>query len=579
MVGAGALRADNWIPGTMEMMNRYSGLPVLAVLMAVSAALALLFFPVTLEDAQITFRYSLRFSEGYEFGMWNRVGEPVEGFTTFLWMVYLSCFGPNIDAIVAASKFTGLFAHVSLVALFGLLFLRFRSSGELPVSLFSNRPYAARAFLLTATALSFFIPLAWYSTSGMEMPVFVLLIALVLFLPLLVEGMVFYAAVSIMLVLLRPDGLLFSVSAPLFYFFMSRKPGFLMVAGLAISAFLVLSVFRYFHFGYLMPNTYYAKSGGAGPLHWAEGASYVGSFLLNYCYLFVPVVVAFFKQYMTQKKAVDIFLLVSFLGVFAYLFLIGRSGGDNFSAFPMWRHGLNLFPLILFCGFYGAQIMSEKYGARISGTFLLLLLLGPVCFSLPGEHSKFLRDQMTSAIGSYPSLNSDYRNNELLLWLREISDENTIISTPLAGALPLTVDAVHIDVLGLNDEFIAHNGSFDPRGPIDSKTHMNYVMQQRPHIIEGYINASAVIKGEFLEYAVARNRSMMNMDLLLNPAFEEEYLAISNAPYEAMNRILFIRKDYFMDIGSAHGIEVMPVTSLVQAARLVEQRFRMEDGW
>ncbi|MBA2669896.1 MAG: hypothetical protein H0U67_05945, partial [Gemmatimonadetes bacterium] len=56
-------------------------------------ALDLVFYPGTLEDAFITFRYSQHLAAGYGLGAWNIGGERVEGYTSFLWMLLLAGSG------------------------------------------------------------------------------------------------------------------------------------------------------------------------------------------------------------------------------------------------------------------------------------------------------------------------------------------------------------------------------------------------------------------------------------------------------------------------------------------------------
>ena len=81
-------------------------------------------YSFTLEDAQITYRYALRYSEGFPWGTWNRDELPIEGFTTPLWMLILSIFGPNLDSIAHASKLIGSLSALCLVYLFFMLAIK-----------------------------------------------------------------------------------------------------------------------------------------------------------------------------------------------------------------------------------------------------------------------------------------------------------------------------------------------------------------------------------------------------------------------------------------------------------------------
>ncbi len=551
----------------------------LGLLTVAAILLDVLFFSMTLEDAQITYRYALRFAEGYDFGMWNRTGAPVEGFTTFIWMIYLSLFGPNLEAIVYASKITGMVAHVAIVVLFFNLYRAFDSAANgkqtLAINLFKgNEAVAADAFLYASMAVALFVPLAWYATTGMETLLFIALIAYVVFLPMLTGNWLLLAAVSVMLVLTRPDGLLFAFAAALYYWLvskgvskgLSKDKKFIWVAATVIFTFAALTLFRYHYFGHMMPNTYYAKSANAiGLMHIKAGVLYFYEYFVNYFYLFIPVGVLLLKSLIEKKWLEHGFALLVFAGIVVYFLIIAKAGGDNHSAFPFWRHTLNVFPLLVFCTFFSLGAISSQYGRRFSLVTVALLFCMPLILSYPQKQTQGLQKYLASSLASFPDVSNRYNDNPLLLWLKQFSNEETKISTSLAGELPLTLDAYHIDVLGLNDAAIAHNGSFDIEGPLDSKTDMDYVLTQRPDIIEGYMKAKLILQQQDLLNVVSA-RKKMNLDTLLHPVFQQEYMIISNAPYQSFDRILFINKQYHQSLDNREMIEVQPITHLVSVA-------------
>ena len=547
------------------------GSKTLVLLLAIAVVFNILFFSNTLEDAQITFRYALRWSEGFDFGMWNRTGNPVEGFTTFLWMVYLSQFGPNIDSIVTASKITGILAQLSIIGLFFRLHKAYGEGETMALGLFDGQQaQASQAFLYAAIGVSVSLPLTWYASSGMEMLVFVALISYALFLPLLTANLFVLALISVLLVLTRPDGIMFAFAAPLYCWFIGKDKKYLWVAVASIIAFVSLIAFRYSYFGYFMPNSYYAKSANAEGLHHLKyGILYFGSYVVNYLYLFIPMVLAIWGILRKKQWLSHSFLPLAFAGIALYFAIVAKAGGDNFSAFPMWRHGLNLFPLTLFCTFFALRYLGHAKTRQMSQGILALIVVMPLIFTFPTRNGSFLRGEMAEQIAAFPNLSHDYRNNDLMLWLNNISDENTVISTLLAGELPLTVDAYHLDVLGLNTEEVAHTGTFDTNGPIDSKSNMSYILSQSPDIMEGYVNADKVVAHRDVETAL-KARQKMNFELLLDERFEQNYLMITNAPYPSFNRVLFIHKAYYDKIRHRHDVQVKPVTELVKVAKAMK---------
>ncbi len=542
---------------------------LLLLLILVAFLFDLLFFSNTLEDAQITYRYSLRFAEGYDFGMWNRTGSPVEGFTTFLWMIYLSLFGPNLDHIVYASKVTTILSHISIIILFFALYLKFKNNNH-NINVFKgNEEIASKAFLFTSIAIAVFLPLSWYATTGMETLLFVSLITFILFLPMLTSNIIILSFLTLLLVLTRPDGIMFALASPLYYLWITKNKKYIFLIVLALITFISLAVFRYSYFGYFMPNTYYAKSVNAiGFMHLKAGVLYFGSFFITYIYIFIPIIIMLKKTITDKQIKEKSFFIFSLLGITIYFIILAKAGADNFSAFPMWRHALNLFPLIIFCSFWSIFSIFNRNGKIFSILVVILLFFMPLFFSFPISQANFLKKEVHSGIKKFPDISNEYKNNKFLLWLNKITDDKTVIATSLAGMLPLTVDAYHIDILGLNDEYIAHNGMFDPNGPTDSKTDMDYVMSLKPDLIEGYMNAKIILKGKETQKALLA-RKKMNIDLISNPIFQKEYLIITNAPYQSFNRILFINKDYYHKIKYKFDIEVMPVDNLVFALKLI----------
>lgn len=543
--------------------NKYISLLALII---VTLSLDLLFFSSTLEDAQITFRYSLRLSEGFGFGMWNRTGAPVEGFTTFFWMIYLSLFGPNLECIVYAAKITSILSQLSIIILFYTVAHRLHNNQKLANNIFTSKTSASSAFLFSGITLTAYLPLSWYTSTGMETVPFIALISYALFLPILTNNIIAISSITILLVLMRPDGLMFALASPIYYFAVSKNKNYCIVFSLALLTFVALTLFRYNYFGYLMPNTYYAKSENAiGFLHLKAGLSYFASFIRSYFFVFISLFLCLVFIIRNRKTKEMSFFILALCGIGIYFLILAKSGADNYSAFPMWRHALNLFPLIVFCSFFSVSTLSKRFGTPASVLMLLLIVFTPIFYSTPITEMRFLRSQISGGLKLFPNITNDYNNNKLLLWLKDISTEDTIIATSLAGALPLTVDAHHIDILGLNNEYIAHFGTFSPNGPIDSKTDMNYVLDQRPDIIEGYMNAKLILENNDLTAAIAA-RKKMNIELLSNPIFQNEYLIISNAPYDSFNRILFISSEHYSRIGQKFSVETIPVTNLVNAA-------------
>jgi hypothetical protein len=509
----------------------------------------------TLEDAQITYRYALRYAEGYPWGTWNRLEAPIEGFTTILWMFVISLFGPSLDSIAHASKIFGGFSAFGLVALYFSVAIKSEKNQLLYLT---NSHAIKNASICTSIFCTVSSPIIWYATSGMETVTFIFLINFVLFAPAINFNILGYAFLCISLVAIRPEGVMFAAAAALFYGIRDRR--YLAVLVLVIVSVSIIFLCRYIYFGELMPNTYFAKSGGAEFNHLKSGVLYFGSFLVSYWFVFLPFLAIPYLLLSNKLKYKDNdFYFLSILGVLIYGVIIARSGGDNFSAFPHWRHGLVVLPLAAFLSFYTLFKLELKNAGRFASFICCCNLIIPIGFVVPTSQSMWAYYS-----GGQFSFQNEILKNPMFLWLKDKNRSDITIATSLAGELPLTVDFNHIDILGLNDKVIAHEGRFDPNGPVDSKTKMSYVISRKPEIIEAYVQPQCVINGN--KGCVLKARRMMTEELFSNVTFSAEYLLITNAPYEYFNRAIFVRRDYYADYARFAGIEasewVNPVVQL-----------------
>jgi hypothetical protein len=503
-------------------------------------------YSFTLEDAQITYRYALRYSEGYPWATWNRSDPPVEGFTTVLWMYILSLFGTDLDAIAHGSKIIGVLSYFSLAGWFYFLSCKVEKKETLFIEC---SDCFSKSLLFVSYLCLLSIPIMWYASSGMETVTYMLLISLSLTVPLVVDSIFTHMIVCFLLVLIRPEGIAFALSSSIFYSFWNKRYLWSLVFSVVIIS--LVFVLRFEYFGAILPNTFYAKSGDAGLMHIKYGILYFGSFAASYWYLFLPFLFApymFITNRMSLKK--DYFIVLISTGVFLYFCIIAKSGGDNFSAFPHWRHGLILLPLLALCSFYLVFKLFGKRGSKVSIGLLLLGVLAPIFIAFPSSQS-FYKYIKSEKVG----FRNDFLNNPMFLWLREHNDSDITIATSLAGALPLTVDFNHIDILGLNDSYIALNGSFNMNGPVDSKSDMRYVLSRSPEIIEAYVKPQCVI--DYDESCLYRYRGRMAKELFESPHFISDYLLIKNAPYQYFNRAMFIHRDYYYSRGINNGIEAI----------------------
>ena len=212
---------------------------------------------VLFEDAMISMRYARNFARGDGL-VWNAGEQPVEGYTNFLWTLWMSVvhrFGLPPAKISLAIMFTGV---VILVV------------NALVVRAITREVTAAKwAPLATATATLFFYPLVFWTLRGMEVGALTLLVDTLLLLALRLENRwTFAGALSMGLLagaafLLRSDSAvscgLISAYAILVTPGVARFVTAGLIGGFFGAAVIGQGAFRIETYGEKLPNTYYLK--------------------------------------------------------------------------------------------------------------------------------------------------------------------------------------------------------------------------------------------------------------------------------------------------------------------------------
>jgi hypothetical protein len=496
---------------------------IAATAMTVVAALTVLVSRVvTLDDAYITFRYARHLAEGYGLGAWNHTGDRVEGYSSLLWTMLLGgAAWLGVDVRIASRMF-GTAAALTVMAVL------FRRRDDRPA-------------VLTGVFLALYLPFIFYAASGMEAVAFTSLVTLAL-----VGPAPWQPIVAPLLVAMRPEGAL--VAAVDVGALAWRRERWRWVAATAIAGGLTLvaiGVHRWLAYGALAPNTYYAKVAGGGLGHVRLGLTYVGGWMLAHALIVVFLVIGA----IALRRAGDRRGLTCLALFVAFIVYMASAGGDPPSAFPAWRHFIHIAPawgLVAMTGLTSVvrdrrwRQVSAAVGLASAADLGVLLVLG----------------------GGGPRPGVAAFNT----WLASVASPTTTISSSYAGALPFVVDAVHIDALGLNTPYIAMHGTFDPDGPQDSKTDMRWVIEQRPDIVEGYLSGLALLRGASPDEVLGSRRRKMILEMVSSPRFQREYAFVRNAPYDRMDRALFLRRDVCEAHPRRDALGCVPVAETTLAA-------------
>ncbi|MBS8228212.1 hypothetical protein DYI42_18455 [Vannielia litorea] len=308
---------------------------MLLLLVVSYAGLRVLFFPgFVLDDSYVTYRYALNLVEHGTMA-WNPGEDPVEGSTSFLWVVLTV---PAIALGIPAALWSSILSIGFMAAVIWSL-----------AGLCRTLPWPDRLVLCGALALS--APMALHSTQGMETAAAA---AVVYWVSLCcsrvirgdrgVASFLLLAALMLAATLLRPEMAIFSAVLTLALAAMllatDRRAlrrllvGYLPVIAVGLGYFL----WRYSYFGYVLPNPAYIKSGsGLSP----DGIRMMLNFLL---WMVLPVTLYVLYRTRGALRLGPVWpVIVGISALLAYQCTIQPIQGYEF------RYQAPVFPAILLC--------------------------------------------------------------------------------------------------------------------------------------------------------------------------------------------------------------------------------------
>ncbi len=430
------------------------------------------------DDAFIFFRYAKHWAEGYGL-VWN-VGEPpVEGVSSLLYTALLALgFRLGVDVLLWATM-------LNLVLGLSILGLVFGLARGLNIA----SPYRHLALLLVAASAD----VAFWVGAGMDVILFTALLTLALWL-VIQERWVGASVTFAVLSIARLD------AVPLFLFTLfflqwhrlgrastpdARQPPPL--APFLIPYLLLFLPFyfaRWIYFGWPLPNTFYAKTGG-GILAWQEGLRYAGTFLRRPEVLTVGT--------LSILAAVSVkrwpFRYVGLVG----LLLIVRAVAASEDWMPRFRLLVPLWPLLGVLAAAGLSVLARLYektrrNARreqalplLASTLLVLIVVWPSLHYLSNRPWRLWRPLRLVE----PMHASHYAMG---LALRDVVCPGDTIALIAAGAAAyLNDDHTIIDMMGLNDVHIAHSPPVTYKGRWDAahaRLDVTYLLARAPEWIQ-----------------------------------------------------------------------------------------------
>ncbi|PKL79087.1 MAG: hypothetical protein CVV25_09030 [Ignavibacteriae bacterium HGW-Ignavibacteriae-4] len=451
------------------------------------------------DDALITLRYAQRLLDG--FGLTWTDGIPVEGYSNLLWTLLIAAVGKLGFELLSVARVLGVIFGILNVYLI-IDYVRNRFQNTIPILLIT-------LFFYTMSGT-----VSIWSMAGLEQPLvaFLSLWAVVKYFDFNdfnKKNSLWYSSLALgLLCITRPDGIILSIIIGTYHLISNRdklRSTIIQILKLAVFPTLLYFgqlIFRIYYYGELVPNTALVKV-TPSLFHAMYGLTYNLKFMKAIFTLIVPV--GIMTIYLFKRKNKRIALLVSILTIwFFYLVFVG---GDIFMAFRHHFYSLVFILLILVDGLN--ELLKSNYFKEKKTLFLLVIAF---CSTF------YLYQQFE---------NSYYKNIETFTWtsnqktlafalLSTFKEEQPLIAVDVAGSLPYWTKFPSLDMLGLNDYYIArHKPKTMGAGFIGHELgEPEYTLDQKPDIFQ-------------LHFGVREPVRYIDSLLVVNKRFQDNYRDIN----------------------------------------------------
>jgi len=433
----------------------------------------------TADDAFISLAYAKNLSNGD--GLVFNLGERVEGYTNFLWILLLTI--PHL-ILLDATLFAELMGFCATVGTLVTTFL-------LSLKITPKRPilYHFIPSILLAANGAF----SYWTFSGMETALFTFLLSMGVYHYVRVVASsktsllpsLFWGLASIT----RPEGILLFILTTAHYLLHLKKQRkislftiskwILPFSSLVVPHF----IFRFLYYESFLPNTYFAKN---PPWYVAIefGLSYTSQFLVEYGLWGMGIITPTFLLFVSSEKKNGTYIALIIWVYYAYVISVG---GDVLGAHRFFVPILPMLYLSFQEGIYRLlhllpwknENLKEK--PDIIPTFCLLLITGAITYvthSLPQKSLLATRDF---------SIHHNAKLKDLATYINQLdSSTNLVVATGAIGIPKYFTDARIIDLIGLTDSTIARHSqtSTDLSSPSILRKHNTpYVLSNAPDLI------------------------------------------------------------------------------------------------
>ncbi|HSJ87662.1 MAG TPA: hypothetical protein VK909_10670 [Anaerolineales bacterium] len=425
---------------------------------------------IGIDDANIYFVYARNFANGHGF-VYNVGGERVEGFTSFLWTL-ISALAFKLSTY---PELTLLIINILLVSL-GIACALHYLQDALAEGGKNRRAtvfWSALYLILVFTSPRYIV---WNTITLMENALWSTLLLLTTLFSIRRELSprainLQFIPLAILLIVTRPESIVWvAVFILILFLRISSQSNYLYALKTLVPSILsttvalgLLTVFRIYYFGYLLPNTFYAKVSPSFTYDLQQGTIYLGRYFMTDPIAAVSIVLIFFaciRSLLRPMPARPTFFL-PFLAATGLLIPL-LTGGDHFGSFRFYQ---NIYPITILSSIFTVQsIFSELsrnlrlvsrspgYRTGLASIVALSLIVG---FVLSQNHawSRFVSEiDAEFNVAKYERENGFFIE-DLFSSLPQLPSIGVIAS----GGIKYSYNGEIIDLFGLNNTVMAHN--------------------------------------------------------------------------------------------------------------------------
>ena len=435
------------------------------------------------DDAYISYRYGKNLMNGD--GLVYNKGEYVEGYTNFLWTVITAPFTmfESVDVAIFSLSLGLIFSVINIVLLTKI------------ARQFNDRFQDFSKYFILLPPLFFALDdtIAFWAIGGMEFPLYVFFILGIIYnyfkLNDSAKHLPYLIIFLILCTLTRPEGnMIFVITLFHMLFFRKSINDFKKVLSRTIVSYFIFCLlyygFKYFYYGHVLPNTFYAKGVTDVSMNFILGVKYVILCVGMRIYLLIFILFIPFKSAFKKFK-------LSYLILFSavYILSIIIVGGDWMYANRFFVPVIPVLYILTAIGILSLLkrvrdylISAKKLNemklrkAAVSFTAILAATLFLVTF-FNLEYMKLIIEEDNARYEMQWSMFGK--------WLKMNVPPETVIAVGPAGKIPYYSELYTIDMWGLNNDYIGRTDSKRLQAG-HKKFDFDYVLSQSPEFIIGY---------------------------------------------------------------------------------------------